>query len=485
MLGWLADRIPAYLAATGGQAAVFFGLAAVPLFGFSGLALDSGRAYLVEAKLSQALDAAGLAAARVGRSAVAQSDAEHFFRANYPEGYLSSQITSFDFVIQPGGDVFEISATADVPTTLTRILGRTHLTVGRSAQVQRLSAGLELALVMDNTGSMSGSKIKQMKAAARTLVEILFGDETELDNVWVSLVPYTSAVNIGPAGKPMGTWLRDPARIEPTTGAYGVTAWKGCVEARSDTMSDGKPGDESDEPPRADAPATQFQTYLYPRATDNRYDKADADTVDERNHRANDATGPNLGCGPAITPLTNQRNVALDAVDEMLSWARGGTTSNLGVVWGWRTISPRWRGLWPGLEGAWPGPDGTRDMPLDYDEPQMDKAVVLLTDGNNQFYDWPGFYSLPEHTGPKTGNGPSGSDYTAYGRLNDWRPGFTALQGQRQLDEKLERVLFGHEGGRHRHLHDHIRQFVERRDARGLRILRGRRRALLPCAVGF
>ena len=437
----LAGRLRAYAVATGGQAAVFFGLAAVPLLGVSGLALDSGRAYLVEAKLSRALDAAGLAAARVGRSANAQADAESFFHANYPEGYLSSEITSFTFIVRPGGDVFDISATADVPTTLMRILGQTQLTIARRTEVQRLSSGLELALVMDNTGSMEGTKIAQMKSAARTLVDILFGDATELDNVWISLVPYTSTVNIGPADKSLGTWLRDPARVAPGTGVYGVSAWKGCVDARTAPMpGSGVSGDESDEPPRAGAPATQFQSFLYPRAIDNRYDKTDASSIDERNSKGNDATGPNIGCGPAITPLTNQRDVAMAAIDEMLAWARGGTTSNLGVVWGWRTISPRWRGLWPGLGGAWPGPHGAMDMPLDHGEPLMSKAVVLLTDGNNQFYDWPGFYPLPEYVGPPTGNGPSGSDHTAYGRLKDWQPGYTALQGQRALDAKLKRV---------------------------------------------
>ena len=438
--GRLASRLQEFLSASGGQAALFFGLAAVPLLGISGLALDSGRAYLVEAKLSRALDSAGLAAARVGRSGDAHRDAESFFRANYPEGYLSSSITSFAFQSRPGGDVFDISATVEVPTTLTRILGQSHLTVARSAEIQRLSAGLELALVMDNTGSMSGSKINQMKSAARTLVEILFGDESELDHVWISLVPYTATVNIGPADKALETWLRDPARVAPTGGEYGATAWKGCVDARTASLAGGIAGDESDEPPRAGAPETQFQSYLYPRATDNRYDRADAGTIDERNQRRNDGTGPNLGCGPAITPLTNQKSVTLAAIDEMLAWARGGTASNLGMIWGWRTISPKWRGLWPWLEGAWLGPNGATDMPLDYDEPLMQKAVVLLTDGDNQFYDWPGSYELPEHTGPRTGTGPSGSDHTAYGRLNDWRPGFSLLQGQRELDAKVRRI---------------------------------------------
>ena len=77
------------------------------------------------------------------------------------------------------------------------------------------------------------------------------------------------------------------------------------------------------------------------------------------------------------------------SIDELESWSRGGTSSNFGMVWGWRTLSPRWQGLWGGATPA--------DMPFDRDEPLMDKAVVLMTDGTNQFYDWPREYELRKH----------------------------------------------------------------------------------------
>ncbi len=72
----------------------------------------------------------------------------------------------------------------------------------------------------------------------------------------------------------------------------------------------------------------------------------------------------------------------LAAIDEMGPWHRGGTMANLGLAWGWRVLSPEWRGLWGG--------DTPEELPLDYHTPNMHKVIILLTDGNNEWYDWPG-----------------------------------------------------------------------------------------------
>ncbi|MGI9491839.1 MAG: TadE/TadG family type IV pilus assembly protein, partial [Geminicoccaceae bacterium] len=63
-------------------------------------------------------------------------------------------------------------------------------------------------------------------------------------------------------------------------------------------------------------------------------------------------------------------DTAIDALDAR---SGGGTQTSVGMVWGWRTISPSWRGRWHGPTPA--------DLPLDYDEPNMTKAIVFMTDG--------------------------------------------------------------------------------------------------------
>ena len=66
--------------------------------------------------------------------------------------------------------------------------------VAAGARIERQTTGMELSLVLDNTGSMWGSKFTAMQAAAYDLVDIIYGDDTTVDNLWVSLVPYTASV---------------------------------------------------------------------------------------------------------------------------------------------------------------------------------------------------------------------------------------------------------------------------------------------------
>jgi Flp pilus assembly protein TadG len=81
-----------------GQIVIITAVMLVALIGMVGLAIDSGRAYGVRAKLSAAVDAAALAAGRalaIGASdgerlANAQATGLRFYNANFPSGFLGA-----------------------------------------------------------------------------------------------------------------------------------------------------------------------------------------------------------------------------------------------------------------------------------------------------------------------------------------------------------------------------------------------------------
>lgn len=387
----------------GGNALITAAVALPAIVAGAGLAVDAGIVYMVKNRVSKALDSSGLAAGR-GDLEQATADARAYFDANYPPGYLGSNLQSFTVNTDANQEYITVTAQVEVPTYFMHLFGYNRVEVSERAVVQRLLRGAEIALVLDVTGSMRGSgKIDAMKDAATELIEIMFGSNETQENLWVSIIPYTATMNIGTQH---WDWLAAGDRVNSSPADFDPTDWKGCVEARPDDE------DQTDTPPNL----YPFTSYFWaPSEIDN-----DWEPVDESNSAQNNGTGPNLGCGPAITSLTNVKQELLDAVDELLPWHRGGTASNLGLVWGWRTISPRWRGLWTG--GSTPS-----EQPLDYGTPLMDKVVIVMTDGVNQFYAWKG------------SNSPQGSDYTAYGRLQDFTgdPNSDFEDGQDILDSRF------------------------------------------------
>ncbi len=71
--------------------------------------------------------------------------------------------------------------------------------------------------------------------------------------------------------------------------------------------------------------------------------------------------------------LSNKNDVK-SAIDAMQ--ISGGTRIHVGLMWGWFTLSPKWQGLWDAAKPS---------LPKDPDPENLDKVVVLMTDGENSF----------------------------------------------------------------------------------------------------
>ena len=77
-----------------GTVAVFLAAGVLPLVAVLALATDAARGYMVKARLSQAVDAAGLAAAKViFDDQDMKNDAKRFRDANFPPDFMGATIT--------------------------------------------------------------------------------------------------------------------------------------------------------------------------------------------------------------------------------------------------------------------------------------------------------------------------------------------------------------------------------------------------------
>ena len=174
--------------------------AIVPLVAAIGLSIDGARGWLVKSRLSQAIDAAGLAGGRVISSPTRDTDIQMFFNANFPPDFMKATVDGPHIAVDHGPDDDHDQCQRDVPTTFMRVVGINELTVRADTVVQRTDRGMELVLVMDNTGSMrTNDRIGKMKSAATQLVNFLYGNRETVPNFWVGLVPYAAVVNIGTA----------------------------------------------------------------------------------------------------------------------------------------------------------------------------------------------------------------------------------------------------------------------------------------------
>ena len=428
--------------------AIILALAFIPILMGAGAALDFGRAYLVKARLSYALDTAGLAIGASNPNSNLQQILNNFFTANYSATEIGVPATP-SFTTNDG--TIKLVAQAKLKTTFLNLFGKEFIEINVNSEVIRNTKGLEVVLVLDNTGSMQNNgKMDALKAASHTLINDLFRDESTSESIKMGLVPFVTTVNIG-----NGRGGRNPFVPNSSINKYPPIdlSWKGCVEARQsphDTLDtydnrgvtgvSGKWAPYYWEAETYDAlsgfafnfcenswwrPPRPFNSLfdlpsrgngrpnnLFPRNGDGGF--IGLDVTPPRTQ------GPNKACPDPVTPLTNQKKQLTRAINSMQPWEGNGTMANLGAVWGWRLLSP----TPPFQQGG------------DYDNEKINKALVIMTDGNNLISSIGGSRRNNVTCGGPCSNAQicsivSGrkytSHYTGYGYISEGRLGTTNL----------------------------------------------------------
>lgn len=260
---------------------MMFSLAAIPMIAATGAAIDYSHAYEQRMVVQDALDAAALAANRlIGLRTEAEiyAEAQAFFEANIA-GSLRDPL-AFTMAID-GGSV-RLDTTLAVDTSFLGIVGVETINFNLHSVTTAGAATYEVVLVLDNSGSMQGSKISTLRTAASDLVNSLFElsvSNPKPDPIRIGLVPFAASVNVGP-GYQTASWMdrtgiATNARLnfqtttaDGNTTAYSNTfalynaisnvSWLGCVEARP------YPYMVNDAPASAGNPATLFAPMFAP-----------------------------------------------------------------------------------------------------------------------------------------------------------------------------------------------------------------------------
>ncbi|MFT4934660.1 MAG: Flp pilus assembly protein TadG [Pseudoalteromonas distincta] len=392
-----------------GAAAIIFAVALVLLAPLTLGVFDLYIGANQKQKLQDALDAATLFAAR--SSAQTQKDinevGQRALKANLSAFPGSALITS-NFVL----DGPKVVATAEMTPMAVATGFFQHGNVKAGAEVLRAMDRLEVALVLDNTGSMSGTKLSTLKTAAKDLVDKLDAAgkrSTAKDPIQISLVPFSSTIRVAEnvsvknyntttrTGPGIPNWLDSRALGHNAAGVDIFTTantdrfavlksmkdnqvWGGCVESRR------QPFDVQDTAPYTANKDSYFVPYFAPDEPDRVYwwqssnpnhyldDDTNGDdwerqgNVGKYKNQKPSGGGPNEGCDlEPIMPLTTNMTALKSAIDSMK--AVGNTNIPMGLVWGWHTLSPNA----PLADGVAYGTKNHR------------KIIILMTDGDNVF----------------------------------------------------------------------------------------------------
>ncbi|MEN8144349.1 MAG: VWA domain-containing protein [Gemmatimonadota bacterium] len=130
----------------------------VMLLAVTGLALDSGRAFVRQTRLARAVDASVLTGARTLRAGKreARLQALASMAANgFPDGVGSIQLAPKFGTNGLGEQTVTMTATQPMPTILMRVLGRDEVTVAATATAA--VPPVDMVLVLDQSGSLNAA----------------------------------------------------------------------------------------------------------------------------------------------------------------------------------------------------------------------------------------------------------------------------------------------------------------------------------------
>lgn len=408
-----------------GSIAILFGFLVPILMVAIGIAIDLGQSYQMKERLCGALDASVLSGVATYEDPDAiETRFNEFLAQNFPDSAVG-EIIEIESSI--GDDEITVDAIARYPTTFMGIVGKSSVDVACQTKIHRAVMGLEVALVLDVTGSMAGSKISSLRDATEAFITTMESKTENPESVKIGMVPYTVAVNVGSIAPSLVEDLPEHAGEEvpyryvaEEDDQDNAVEWRGCVKAReypNDTYDVSIEDGGYWEPYWWQSSDDDPSGYDSENEWDSNTSTFSAQIKAQGTYSCYSAETPNMSCPeynpiiPLVDLTPSNYDMLLDAADNLISWCRGGTMSNVGTIWGYRVLSPEA----PFTEGS------------SWEDDRWQKVAVIMTDGQNQFYKQWGVDGWD-------------SDYSAYGHIDqeEMGPGInTQSEGYDEMNDRF------------------------------------------------
>jgi Flp pilus assembly protein TadG len=367
-----------------GNTSILFAAALLPMCIGAGAAIDFVETNRTLTILQAATDAAVIAGGSSGKTDEASLlvVVEKYLAANNATRILD-QVDSIEPIFDKTTRTFSVRIRGKRNTSLMHLAGISTMDLNAYSEVKLGSDGLEVALVLDNTGSMNASgRMDALKSSAGDLVDKLLAAEDSGAYVRVGIVPFAEYVNVGMGvrNKPWMSVPNDSSKtVESCTNTYPDATSSNCREETYSGVSDGIP--------YSGKHTVCDWDYGAPKSVCNDVveTKKWYGCVGSRNNPLDENIGTpsspypglqNVWCSAEIVTLTDNKAKLKSTISTMN--ANGNTYVPAGLLWGWNMLSS--------------------DEPLNQAKTASaitamggKKALVLMTDGDNTLsadYPW-------------------------------------------------------------------------------------------------
>ncbi|TIT23418.1 MAG: VWA domain-containing protein [Mesorhizobium sp.] len=358
--GGLVQAIGGFAGDRSGNFAVLFGIIGSVLALSVGFAVNLSQLYNVKSSLQGVVDAAVTSTARdLTTGVISETDAsksvQAFLDANSMAGILQdNQIVLDNLVVDRTAKTVQADAHVNVNYYFPLFSTGGMQRVPASTTALYSDKQIEVAMMLDVTGSMAGQKIIDLRAAAANAVDSFLGGQDPANpRVRVSIVPYANSVNAG-------ALAASSVYVETSTSQRKQAPGNGAVQYVSGFV-------------RPDNCATERKgTYQYSDAG------PDVSMVNRDYLLSSFAwqTGTAACPAAALKPLTADATALKNVIKTFV--ASGGTAGHVGVQWSWYMLSENWGSVMKASE-----------RPAKMDPKNVAKIAILMTDGefNLSYFD--------------------------------------------------------------------------------------------------
>ena len=189
-----------------GNVALMVSLALPALILIVGGGVDYANLLQRKTQLQNAVDSALLATHLHYQQDQSRSDAElkayfdKHLKASLPSKLRAAlSITNEQIQVDRKNGIMRAWVNAESRTNFMRLAAINKVKLSTFAEVQASPSYTEVALVLDTTGSMRGSKIAELKSAAKTFLNTIYTKlkGSKAENFKVAVVPFSMYVNVG------------------------------------------------------------------------------------------------------------------------------------------------------------------------------------------------------------------------------------------------------------------------------------------------